>query len=58
MFVLPPLPYAEDALEPTISATTMQTHHGKHHKAYVDKTNAAIEGTELASPPSTPLSTG
>lgn len=43
-----PLPYAETALEPAISATTLQTHHGKHHKAYVDKTNAAIEGGELA----------
>lgn len=45
---LPPLPYADTALEPAISATTLQTHHGKHHKAYVDKTNAAIEGTDLA----------
>lgn len=45
---LPPLPYAEDALEPAISATTLQTHHGKHHKAYVDKTNAAIEDSDLA----------
>lgn len=46
--ILPPLPYADTALEPGISATTLQTHHGKHHKAYVDKTNAAIEGTDLA----------
>lgn len=45
---LPPLPYADDALAPAISATTLQTHHGKHHKAYVDKTNAAIDGTDLA----------
>lgn len=45
---LPPLPYADSALEPGISATTLQTHHGKHHKAYVDKTNAAIEGSDLA----------
>ncbi|MBB3862241.1 Fe-Mn family superoxide dismutase [Novosphingobium hassiacum] len=45
---LPPLPYADDALAPAISATTLQTHHGKHHKAYVDKTNAAIAGTDLA----------
>ncbi len=44
---LPPLPYADTALEPAISATTLQTHHGKHHKAYVDKTNAAVEGTDL-----------
>ena len=42
------LPYAEDALAPHISAETLQTHHGKHHKTYVDKLNAAIEGTELA----------
>ena len=42
---LPPLPYAEDALAPHISAETLQYHHGKHHKAYVDKLNAAIEGT-------------
>lgn len=45
---LPPLPYANDALEPAISAVTLQTHHGKHHKAYVDKTNAAIAGTDQA----------
>lgn len=44
----PPLPYAEDALAPHISADTLATHHGKHHKAYVDKTNAAIDGTDLA----------
>lgn len=46
MYVLPDLPYPHDALEPTVSATTMQTHHGKHHKAYVDNTNrmAAEEG--------------
>lgn len=48
---LPPLPYADDALAPAISATTLQTHHGKHHKAYVDKTNAAIAGTDLADAP-------
>jgi superoxide dismutase, Fe-Mn family len=46
--ILPSLPYAEDALEPSISATTLKTHHGKHHKTYVDKTNAAVEGTDLA----------
>ena len=45
---LTPLPYGEDALAPAISADTLRTHHGKHHKAYVDKTNAAIEGGELA----------
>jgi len=45
---LMPLPYAENALEPHISAETLQTHHGKHHQTYVDKLNAAIEGTALA----------
>ena len=43
-----PLPYDKDALAPAISAETLGFHHGKHHKAYIDKTNAAIEGTELA----------
>jgi Fe-Mn family superoxide dismutase len=43
---LPELPYAEDALEPHVSARTLQFHHGKHHKAYVDKLNAAIAGTD------------
>ena len=38
-----PLPYPEDALAPAISAETLRTHHGKHHKAYIDKTNAAAE---------------
>ena len=41
---LPDLPYASDALEPHVSAATLGFHHGKHHKAYVDKLNAAIEG--------------
>jgi Fe-Mn family superoxide dismutase len=49
--ILSPLPYADDALAPVISATTLQTHHGKHHKAYVEKTNAAIAGTELDGKP-------
>jgi len=44
---LPDLPYSHDALEPTISARTLQTHHGKHHRAYVDKTNALVKGTDL-----------
>lgn len=44
----PPLPYAQDALAPHISAETLATHHGKHHKTYVDKANAAIDGTDLA----------
>ena len=43
---LPDLPYAVDALEPHISATTLEFHHGKHHKAYVDKLNAAIARTD------------
>lgn len=42
----PDLPYAADALEPHISSRTLEFHHGKHHKAYVDKLNAAIAGTE------------
>jgi Fe-Mn family superoxide dismutase len=41
------LPYAHDALAPAISAETMRCHHGKHHKGYVDKTNAAVTGTPL-----------
>lgn len=44
-FSLPSLPYAFDGLEPAIDAQTMQIHHGKHHQAYVDKANAALEGT-------------
>lgn len=43
---LPALPYAQDALEPHISAETLSFHHGKHHATYVDKLNAAIVGTE------------
>jgi len=47
-FELPPLPYDAEALAPAITAETFSYHHGKHHKAYIDKTNAAIEGTDLA----------
>lgn len=47
MLKLPPLPYAEDALVPHISAQTISLHYGKHHKGYVDKANKAIEGTPL-----------
>ncbi|HEY0417747.1 MAG TPA: superoxide dismutase [Gaiellaceae bacterium] len=43
---LPELPYAYDALEPTIDEQTMRIHHGKHHQAYVDNLNKALEGTE------------
>ena len=46
-YTLPELPYAYDALEPHIDAQTMEIHHTKHHQAYVDKVNAAIEGTVL-----------
>lgn len=48
-FELPPLPYEPTALEPHMSAQTFAFHHGKHHKAYIDKTNAAIAGTPLES---------
>ena len=44
---LPALPFAQDALEPHISAETLEYHHGKHHKAYVDKLNELIPGTEF-----------
>ena len=47
-FELPPLPYDRSALEPHISAETLDFHHGKHHKAYVDNLNKLIEGTEFA----------
>lgn len=44
-FQLPELPYAKDALAPYMSRETLEYHHGKHHAAYVNKLNAAIEGT-------------
>ena len=46
-FELPELPFAMDALEPHISAKTLEFHYGKHHKAYVDKVNGLIEGTKF-----------
>jgi Fe-Mn family superoxide dismutase len=46
-YSLPSLPYAYDALEPHIDARTMEIHHTKHHQGYVNKVNAAIEGTDL-----------
>lgn len=46
-FNLPKLEYAYDALEPTIDAKTMEIHHTKHHQAYIDNLNKAIEGTNL-----------
>ncbi len=45
--VLPPLPYAKDALEPYMSRETLEYHYGKHHKGYVDKVNGLIRGTEF-----------
>lgn len=47
-FELPKLPYAYDALEPAIDKETMEIHHTKHHNTYVEKLNAAVEGTEFA----------
>lgn len=44
-FELPPLPYAKNALAPHISEETLEYHHGKHHKTYVDKLNGLIPGT-------------
>ncbi|MEM6749908.1 MAG: superoxide dismutase [Planctomycetota bacterium] len=48
-FALPDLPYAHDALAPTIDAETMELHHGKHHAAYTAKLNDAVAGTEFES---------
>ena len=48
---LPPLPYERNALEPHISAETLEYHYGKHHKTYVDNLNKMIEGTEFADMP-------
>ena len=47
MHMLPPLPYAKDALAPTISAETLEYHYGKHHQAYVDNLNKLVPGTEF-----------
>ncbi len=47
MFTLAPLPYANDALEPHIDKLTMEIHHDRHHKAYVDNLNKAIAGTDM-----------
>lgn len=47
-FTLPDLPYAYDALEPYIDTQTMELHHSKHHQAYVDKLNAALDTTDWA----------
>ena len=50
-YEVPDLPYDYDALEPHIDEATMRVHHDKHHQAYVDKANAALEGTEWADKP-------
>ena len=50
-YEVPPLPYPYDALEPHIDEETMRLHHDKHHQAYVDKANGALEGTEWADQP-------
>ncbi|MGJ7491319.1 superoxide dismutase [Variovorax sp. ZT4R33] len=55
---LPPLPYAYDALEPHIDAQTMEIHYTKHHQAYVNNLNAALEGSPHADEPVTSLIAG
>ena len=47
-YSLPELPYTYDALAPHFDAQTMEIHHSKHHQAYINKVNAALEGTDLA----------
>src|SRR5450759_1030276 len=56
-FVLPPLPYAPEALAPVISANTIGFHYGKHHKGYVDNLNKLVAGTEFADLPLTKIIT-
>ena len=50
-YEVPPLPYDYDALEPHVDEATMRVHHDKHHQAYVDKVNAALEGTDYDGKP-------
>ena len=50
-FELPALDYSFDALEPHIDALTMEIHHDRHHKAYVDNANAALAGTDWENTP-------
>ena len=56
--VLPPLPYADNALDTAISANTIGFHYGKHHKGYVDNLNKLIAGTEFAGLPLEKIITG
>ena len=56
--VLPPLPYADIALDPVISAKTMSFHYGKHHKGYVDNLIKLVAGTEFADLPLNTIVTG
>jgi Fe-Mn family superoxide dismutase len=51
MFTLPPLPYADNALDPVISANTISFHYGKHHKTYVDNLNNLVKGTDYENAP-------
>ncbi len=51
MFTLPPLPYADNALDPVISANTISFHYGKHHKTYVDNLNNLVKGTDYEGAP-------
>jgi Fe-Mn family superoxide dismutase len=51
MFTLPPLPWADNALEPVISANTISFHYGKHHKTYVDNLNNLVKGTDYENAP-------
>jgi len=57
-YTLPPLPYDYDALEPWCAATTMELHHDKHHRAYVDGANTALEALAQADPENKPLVAG
>src|SRR4051812_21743476 len=50
-YEVPPLPYDYNALEPHIDEQTMRLHHDKHHQTYVDRVNAALDGTEWADRP-------
>jgi Fe-Mn family superoxide dismutase len=50
-YTLPDLPYPKDALEPSIDAMTMEIHHDRHHKAYVDNLNKALEGNDMGNLP-------